>query len=109
MKGCFITQYIQCKACLAAIRKILIGDKDKRFIIHEIVVPSPPGIDNRYAPVLAGLINATKPLEDFVFFHLDIRSDIEATICHELYIAVLSSENEGKRVIGYKPKTKEKK
>lgn len=75
-RGSFVTEFIYCKDCLKAARKVLIGE-DKYLCSEQI----------KELPIIAGKIGA---LNDCVLeFGMHYVPDLEKVICHPLRVGVI--------------------
>lgn len=103
-RGSFITQHIDCKDCLKNVRCVLLQNNKQRLYFQDMAIPSPIGMDVRYAPIIAGYISSVEPLTAISYFNKTIRKEMEDAICMDLYIAVLSDGPVGKKIVVYTAK-----
>lgn len=86
-RGSFVTQFIYCDKCLEAAKEVLLGSH-KSLCSQQIKGWS--GNEDDYMPIIAGKIGGTYSGEEINDFEESYIPMLEAKICHELRISVLT-------------------
>lgn len=97
-RGSFVTEYLHCDECLAAVKAVLLG-KDK--FLCSTVLPGWWG-EGAELPILAGKIGGLYAGEELSDFENDFVPKLEKTCCHPVRIAVLC-ESFGERIFTVNP------
>lgn len=101
-RGSFVTEYVYCKKCFTALKKILLS-KEKYFCSQ--VIESWDGCSESYLPIIAGKVGGSYPHEEIRVFKHELADKIEEVICHPIRISVIpDTEEVGSELIIYKPK-----
>lgn len=101
-RGSFVTEYIYCDKCVAALKPLLCTD-DK--FLRGIQIPSWTGQSEDTLPILAGKVGGLHSGGELEVFDYELRDEIEAAICHAVRIAVLADSG-ASEVFTYEPTTK---
>lgn len=91
-RGSFVTEYIQCDKCFAAVREVLVSDEK---FLKGVVIPS---WDNgiRELPIVAGKIGGLYRSEELISMEYDLAPKFEGRLCHTVRVAVLADSGESK-------------
>jgi hypothetical protein len=79
-RGSFTTQYIYCEKCLAAVKAVLMAQRDKYLF----------AVQAGDYPVIAGKIGGLGQGDELVTFREYLIQELEQVICHPVRFAVLS-------------------
>ena len=90
-RGSFVTEYIYCPQCFAAVRAILC--KNDKYL-RGVVIPSWTGNGVRELPIIAGKVGGLGSGSELEFFRSDLCVDIAAAVCHPVRVAVLGESGE---------------
>ena len=90
-RGSFVTEYIYCKECFEAAKRVLL--KDGKFL-RGVMVSSWTGCSDSHLPIIAGKIGGLYSGEELYNFEHDLVPELSASICHELRIAVIAEVGE---------------
>lgn len=104
-RGSFVTEYIYCQHCLAAVKKALFADDketgDVPFkTIWAVTVPS--WKEDEVLPIVAGRVGSSYGGGELSVFDNDFRDSIEAHICCTVRIAVIAES--GQEMLTFNPK-----
>ena len=102
-RGSFTTEYIYCKDCFEAVRKIL--EKDDKYL-KGVQIPMWSGNETgEELPIIAGKIGGLHSGEELETFEFELNQEIAKVICHPVRIAVLAES--GERIFTIEPITKD--
>lgn len=90
-RGSFVTEYIGCPACLAAVRQLLLVDHEHNKFFRAF--ESGP-VDGKPLPIIAGKIGGLYFGEELVEFESYWAPELAKVICHPLRVAVLADHGE---------------
>lgn len=98
-RGSFVTEYIYCDKCFEAMKKVLVCD-DK--YLRGVVIPMWTGGGCPELPIIAGKVGGLYSGEEKAVFDLELRNQIEDTICHPVDVAVLCG-NGFRMILNFRP------
>jgi len=101
-RGSFCTEYIYCKECFQAIKKLFLREDYQCKYFKAVVIPSyePQIIDE--LPIIAGKVGGGYSGEEIFVFE-EMRYKIQIKLCHPLVIAVIPDSTEKRKFIEFKP------
>lgn len=97
-RGSFVTEYIHCDHCLAAVREVLISDH--KFLCSQPIISWSETTPSDL-PVIAGKVGGLYQGEELNYFELEIIPELSKRVCHSLRIAVLAEV--GERIFTVEP------
>jgi hypothetical protein len=86
-RGSFVTEYIYCKKCFEAAKKVLL---DAEKYLHSCVIPAGDG----FMPIIAGKIGGLGPGDEQYKLHFELAPLLSERICHKMRIAVLADSGQ---------------
>ena len=90
-RGSFVTEYIYCKECFEAAKRVLLKDGK---LLRGVMVSSWTGSYDPHLPIIAGKVGGLYSGEELDVFEQELVQELSASICHELRIAVLAEVGE---------------
>ena len=87
-RGSFVTQYIYCDKCFAAVKSVLLG-RDK--YLCSTAIPAWSEHESEL-PIVAGKIGGLYRGEELHTFEFEFVPNLEKLVCHPVRIAVLAEE-----------------
>lgn len=103
-RGSFVTEYIHCKACLKAVRDVLVDVGRDKFLCSQQIISWCPKESPYHAellPIVAGKVGSTFAGGEVMVFEDDYIPQLEKRICHPVRIAVLGEQ--GQRIFYVEP------
>lgn len=96
-RGSFVTEYIHCKACLEAVKDVLLAN-GKLLCSRQMDSWEGKG---EVLPIIAGKVGSTFAGGEVMVFEDDYIPQLEKRICHPVRIAVLGEQ--GQRIFYVEP------
>lgn len=90
-RGSFVTEYIYCPHCAAAVERVLCEEQAKRFVAYRI----PSWQPGERLPIIAGKVGGSYPGEEFMTFESEVVPALELVVCHPLSLAVIADDHRG--------------
>ena len=90
-RGSFVTQYINCKACLAVAKDVLLLPETGGDYVSQQLTSA---YFDQDIPVIAGRIKGSRSGEEIEIFEREFVPKLADRICHRIRVAVLADEGE---------------
>lgn len=100
-RGSFVTQYTWCDKCFEVLKQHLCT-RDKH--LNGITIPTWKGCSQpEDLCIIAGKVGGLGNGDEWVLFDVELRSEIEPNLCHEVTIVVIDDDAQV-HVIAYHPR-----